>query len=256
MSNHSKEYYNLIKKIKYPYENDVPIFNKRGKLIIALFEFRPSEEIKYVINAVLQVYKSSEIGFAIVFGKNNERYINENFGKWGNILLVNTYDENHNSHSYSNRLITPELWENFTNWSHVLVYQCDALLLRKIPDVYFNYDYIGAPWKNYPDKAGNGGFSLRNVKKMIECCEPYRNKKITEFKCPHIHEDGFFVRQHKLGLKYPEKNNKNLHIQFCIESIYNDNPVGLHKFYHWVRDRETFDKIIHNIKTKLICNKN
>ena len=260
MSNKNEEYYNLLKTIEYPYKNDVPIFNTHGKLIIALFEFRPIDEIKYVINAILQVYNSIDIGFSIVYGKNNEKYIQENFGNWKNILLINTNDGNHNSHSYSNRLITPELWENFLNWKHVLVYQCDALILRKIPDIYFKYDYIGAPWSRN-NLAGNGGFSLRNVKSIIKVCEPYRNKNITEFKCPHMHEDGFFCRQEKADFVYPNKNERELHKEFCIEGIFNENPIGLHKCYQWIDDKyvkggdEQFNKIIENIKTKLLINK-
>jgi len=254
MQDKYKEYYELIKNIEYPYDNDIPIFNTHGKLIIALFEFRPINEIKWVINALLHVYNNIDIGFSIVYGKNNEKFILENFGDWKNILLINTGDENHNSHSYSNRLITPELWENFLNWSHVLVYQCDALILRKIPELYFKYDYIGAPWKKN-NLGGNGGFSLRNVKSMIKVCEPYRNKKITNFKCPHMHEDGFFCRQQKFGFVYPNKYEREIHKEFCIESIFIENPVGLHKFYHWIKDNELFNKIIKNIKTKLLLNK-
>ena len=119
-------YYNLIKTIPAPIEH--PVFNTEGKLIIALFEFRAIPQIKHVLNAVLRVYDPKDIGLSIVYGKNNKDFIEKEFKDWQNIVLVNTNDGNHNSHSYSNRLITPELWENFKNWSHSLVYQCDAYL--------------------------------------------------------------------------------------------------------------------------------
>ena len=80
----------------------------------------------------------------------------------------------------------------FIIYYELLVYQCDALLLKKIPDIYFKFDYIGAPHPKSME-ASNGGFSLRNVKSMIKACETYRNKKITAFKCPHMHEDMFLV---------------------------------------------------------------
>ena len=35
----------------------------------------------------------------------------------------------------------PKFWENFLNWSHILIYQTDALILRKIDDIYFNYNF-------------------------------------------------------------------------------------------------------------------
>ena len=134
-------YYDLISKIKRPLIK--PEFNSGGKLIIALFEWR-MEQIKYiraVINAVLNVYDTNEIGFAIVYGENNCAQIESEFGDWKNILLIKTNDHNHNSFTYSKRLYTPELWEHFKAWSHVLVYQWDALILRKIPEKYLIYDY-------------------------------------------------------------------------------------------------------------------
>ena len=250
-----EDYYNLISYIEYPYGKDLPIFNTHGKLIIALFEFRAMKEIHSVINAVLQVYNSIEIGLAIVYGKNNKKFVESNYGKWKNIVLVDTGDGNHNAASYSNRLITPELWERFKNWSHVLVYQCDALLLRKIPDVYFEYDYIGAPWpKSYTGEwrlGGNGGFSLRRVSSMIRVCEPYRNKKISEFKCPHCHEDGFFCRQK--SFKYIDVSKDwELHREFAVEKIYIDDPVGLHKVSSWIRNPLQWYNIMINIYKKFI----
>lgn len=242
----SNEYYSLIERIPYPLGNELPTFNTSGKLVIALFEFRPMKEMLWVLNAILHIYKPCEIGLAIVHGENNKDFVHQHFSNWKNILLINTQDHNHDSHSYSNRLVTPELWENFSNWSHVLVYQCDALLLRPIDDIYFKYDYIGGAWPNN-DLPGNGGFSLRNVQSMIRVCEPFRNMQISDFKCPHVHEDGFFCRHD--GFIYPSDNERNIHEQFAIESIYNENPVGVHKFYEWV-NRDTFDKIMNNIKSR------
>ena len=63
-------YTNVLKRIPKP--EKPPIFNKEGQLIICLVEYRIMDEIDYVINAMLRVYdKPEEIGFAIVFGKNN-----------------------------------------------------------------------------------------------------------------------------------------------------------------------------------------
>lgn len=37
-------------------------------------------------------------------------------------------------------------------------------------DDFFDYDYVGAPWQNdFPNRIGNGGFSLRS-RKYIELC--------------------------------------------------------------------------------------
>ena len=119
-------YTNVLKRIPKP--EKIPVFNKGGKLIICLVEYRIMEEIDYVITAMLRVYdKPEEIGFAIVFGTNNDKHIREKYGNWENIQLINTGHDNLNRGTYSALLKTPQLWENFTNWSNILIYQTDAL---------------------------------------------------------------------------------------------------------------------------------
>ena len=54
-----EEYYNTLKQIPAP-QSDVE-FNEGGKLIVCLIEFRIMEEIKYVLYALLQVYKPNAI---------------------------------------------------------------------------------------------------------------------------------------------------------------------------------------------------
>lgn len=58
---------------------------------------------------------------------------------------------------------------NLTDTSHFLNLEWDAGLLH--PEVwddrYLQYDYVGAPWWNYPPpRVGNGGFSLRSTRMM------------------------------------------------------------------------------------------
>jgi hypothetical protein len=251
-------YHDLIYKIERPLTK--PEFNSGGKLIIALFEWRKSQikNIHAVINAILNVYDRNEIGFAIVYGKNNCDQIESEFGDWKNILLIKTNDYNHNHFSYSKRLYTPELWEHFKAWSHVLVYQWDALILRKIPEKYFKYDYIGAPIHSCPRCGGNGGFSLRNVKKMIERCEKYRGNYENIYNINEIigHEDGYFGNYEDISYKKPEIFSDE-HKEFAIESMYIDNPVGLHKVFHWFQQGQSSInciKLFNNMKDKLINN--
>jgi hypothetical protein len=54
---------------------------------------------------------------------------------------------------------------------------------------FLNYDYIGAPWKNYGqiNRVGNGGFSLRS-KKIINLCRQMRSEG---------HEDGTICIRYK-----------------------------------------------------------
>jgi hypothetical protein len=189
-------------------------------------------EIKYVIYALLSIYKPNEIGLCIVHGKLNKKYIVDLFKDLKNIKLIEYDFDNVNRGIYSAILKTPEFYENFLNWSHVLIYQTDALLLRKIDDVYFNYDYTGAPWIEDNQwckyNAGNGGFSLRNIKSCIRVCENNRGKNILH----NIHrgnEDGFFCNQDSFNYI---SINSDLHKAFSVERVYYPKPVGCHQIYH------------------------
>lgn len=207
-------------------------FSKSGKLIICLIEFREMVEIKYVVYALLSIYNPEEIGLAFVYGNLNKEYIEETFKDFKNIKLIKYDFDNINRGIYSAILKTPEFYENFLNWSNLLIYQTDALLLRKIDDIYFKYDYIGAPWIGNNQwckyNAGNGGFSLRNIKNSIKVCELNRNKNIL-LNVHRGNEDGFFCNQDSFNYI---PINSDLHKAFSVERVYYSKPVGCHQIYH------------------------
>ena len=248
-----KTYYNIISKIKCP--DKIFNFNKGGKLIICLIEFRLLKEIEFVINAILHIYDPQEIGLSIVYGNDNKNYIENLYKHFENIKLIHLNCPNITRYHYSALLKKPQFWENFNNWSHILIYQTDALILRKIDPIYFEYDYIGAPWQTIDNwigtcvpkyNGGNGGFSLRNIKKMIQCCEIYRNVNVNNI--PKTNEDGFFCQ---FDLKYIEPKSK-LHTDFAMETLYSDNPIGVHQIYRYIdtiMNSEQKEHFINKLKT-------
>ena len=224
-----REYNNVLKKIKIKRK---PKFNTQGRLCVCLIEFRNMIEIDYVIRAVLKMYPGDyEIGLSVVYGNKNKDLVESLYSDYTNIHLIHKDIDNLNRGTYSALLKMPQFYENFINWSHVLIYQTDALLFRKIPDFYFNYDYIGAPWIQSNQwckyNAGNGGFSLRNVRACIKACEQFREKEYE--KIPRGNEDGYFCSQDEF--KYPNINSES-HISFAVERVKCMQPVGCHQIYH------------------------
>lgn len=67
---------------------------------------------------------------------------------------------------------------NYVNTTHVLIIQSDGFItnIDKYDERFFEYDYIGAPWRNISHynfiRVGNGGFSLRS-KRFLEICQKY-----------------------------------------------------------------------------------
>lgn len=113
----------------------------------------------------------------------------------------------------------------------VLIFQTDTLIRHAIPQIYFSYDYVGAPWTHNPVPlaeypVGNGGFSLRRVRAMLEIAR--RNEPIRE------NEDVFIVRRLKKGAL----PNTILAKEFAAEMQTGNNPAGLHQIHKFVAMEE------------------
>lgn len=83
--------------------------------------------------------------------------------------------------TYSDLLLKKAFYKRFLAFDFILIYQTDAWVFKDELKYWMEqgYDYIGAPWFTYgthnhndglPESVGNGGFSLRNVKKHIAVC--------------------------------------------------------------------------------------
>jgi hypothetical protein len=79
--------------------------------------------------------------------------------------------------------------------------------------------------------VGKGGFSLRNVGKMIEVCETYESDKKTLFyhNINEIPEDVYFVKH----LHSMKGNIAPFEVarKFSVEQVMTNNPAGFHKFW-------------------------
>jgi hypothetical protein len=251
------EYTNLLSHIPTP--NKSPIFQSSGKLLICLIEFRELHEIQWVMNAIVKVYPKCDVGAAIVYGTENADFVENIFANhsnpWKNLKLIKTEHKNLNRGTYSALLKTPQFYEHFSDFSHVLIYQTDALLFQQIKDVYFEYDYIGAPWilsnQCAPICAGNGGFSLRNVKSMIRVCES--NRHLNFHSIHRGNEDIFFCSQK--SLVYP-KVNTDEHKQFAMERVYHPEPIGSHQLYLCIFNHEQWCSIKTYFRNKLFDDPN
>jgi hypothetical protein len=86
---------------------------------------------------------------------------------------------------YNLLLLSRLFYRKFRNYQYILIYQTDAWVFKNELLMWCKsgYDYIGAPWfssfsQNITTSniigVGNGGFSLRNVKKMISILQRIR----------------------------------------------------------------------------------
>ena len=123
----------------------------------------------------------------------------------------------------------------------VLLIQHDGYVLRpnKWNDVFFNYDYLGAPWapnvhftnEGVNVRVGNGGFTLRS-KKLLNILNEL-NLPFTDNGTGFFHEDGLICVYHRkaledAGIKFAPVSvaAKFSHETDCKESAW--QPFGFH----------------------------
>lgn len=125
-----------------------------------------------------------------------------------------------------------------------LVIQDDSAVLKPGLDKssFIDFDYVGSPWANaienkelFNNMCGNGGFSLRNINKMIETIEKYSLEKNELFNsCLQIiPEDVYFSKYVKQIGKIPDNIDA---MRFGSEQIMNKDSFGFHKIWAYHGD--------------------
>jgi hypothetical protein len=145
---------------------------------------------------------------------------------------------------YNDILEDHDTWKDLAaaGYEYALIVQDDGTIVRPGIEAFLEYDYVGAPWVDNPENAyikakvntslvGNGGMSLRNIKKMVEVCKTCEHSKHTLFyhNINRIPEDVFFVKHLvKAGANLPDAGTAS---KFSIEQIVNPQTIGYHKFW-------------------------
>jgi len=207
-------------------------------LTCCIVEPRQKDELRGVLYNVAKIYGNDSVGLVIFHGTENELFVREIVDDWQNVVLHNLNVENLLVSEYS-KLLTSKSFYRYFSSTHVLIFQCDSYIFKQIPECYFEFDYVGAPWiKSYKlldnkllgdevlgdevlrgNGCGNGGISLRNVQTMIEVT--------TEEGDDSTAEDLYFDKQ-PMKVCFP---NEKLHTAFSIEQIWCDDPCCCHQPY-------------------------
>jgi hypothetical protein len=208
------------------------------KYTAIIVEPRKHKALEFVLNNICDCL-SDEWRIILFHGKNNNEYAVEIVEKLNNlyknrISLVNLYVDNLNQQTYSHLLTNKNTIYDHIETNVFLVFQTDSIILKENAHMiyeYLNYDYVGAPWLrcNYDptkncDFIGNGGFSLRNKKKMLEIMEkiPYNNE----------YEDLYFsTKRDNIIVNKPSYEKA---LEFCVGEAYNnETTLAVHQFWPW-----------------------
>jgi hypothetical protein len=177
---------------------------------------------------------------------------------------------------YNKLMLSQEFYGRFLKYDYILIYQLDCYVFRDELDYWCEkkYDYIGAPWlvhnyvcmklpkkiiynikkyikkiffeKKYQNKTtflffsvGNGGFSLRRIKKFISILNKVSKEKIEIFTISNdrdniYNEDVFWSFEAKLkkpNYKIASKFSLDLGVDIGIQLNKGKLPFGCHKWY-------------------------
>lgn len=161
----------------------------------------------------------------------NIQSIKDSFSKIHVNVEYVTISKMNNIDDYNELMMSSSLWEYIQDkgYSQVLVFQSDSFIFNQnvvefVDDVRKGvYDIIGAPHVFCDDTyIVNGGLSVRNVGKMIECTNTHPN-------VDDLAEDEYF---NEYTVKPPIEISKS----FAIEHVYNnesnfDKVVGVHQMW-------------------------
>ena len=144
--------------------------------------------------------------------------------------------------TYNSVLKDANFWKQIGDEKCIIIQDDGILINGENIDDYLSYDYVGAPWSDTKgneyiknninsDLVGNGGFSVRDVNKMIQICNEFVKEKNDLFyhNINEIPEDVYFI-QHLVAKKC-NVAPFNIARQFAIEQVPVMNSVGFHKFW-------------------------
>ncbi len=173
-------------------------------------------------------------GLTLFLSKENKHLIKpEMFGERIVEIIVLPFD-NFSVDDYNNLLTCQSFWECIEA-EKIFIFQSDSLVLRMGIEDFLDVDYIGACW-DFPPFVGNGGFSLRTKKYMLDIINkvPYDYSK-------HGNEDVYFCNLlESVGGKLATIEQAML---FSVEKILGYGSFGIHAIekYH---KKEQCDSIL------------
>ena len=216
---------------------NIKITDNHNKEVILIEPINNTIMCEYVIkNAMYFLHKDWNL--TIMHGNKNEKHFQEITKNLGNVKLINLGNDGFFPHPFGyNQFCTSKKFHDMIEKDIFLIIHLDVLIFKKIPDLYLNYSYVGAPWvKDYGVPCGNGGFSLRNKKDMLKIIDTFKWDR-------NYYEDIWIARKCKeLKLNLCPKDIASL---FSSETIFNKDSCGVHKPHF---SKEKLKLMIENVK--------
>ena len=224
----------------------VPVIPADAERSIVLMEPRLHPYLEYVLRITLY-FVGEGWGLEIFAGPDNWDYLKKLTKEWGAVQFHDLGTENLSTVHYNSLKKNADTWRCLQAET-LLWIELDCLLCRSGIENYYEWDYVGAPWRadmaTSPNcRVGNGGLSLRSRSAMLRISEEVNTNPVPNPSPSVINfEDLYFCinmqlcNQQKPGtFKIPDVE---LASQFSVESIYSPSPVGLHKIWEYLSPKK------------------
>jgi len=148
--------------------------SKEIGIIIPVHKAIPSEEEEEAISRAFHILNNYRFYFVAPRSLDLIRY--KKFLEYSpEIIRFSDSYFNNGVDGYNQLMLSENFYINFSSCKYILIYQPDSFVFRDelMEWCKEGYDYIGAPWIDDRNRqinlngVGNGGFSLRNVEKIL-----------------------------------------------------------------------------------------
>ena len=220
----------------------LPAIPDLSKYEAVFLDFRSFPHIEFIIrNAIIKL--GEKWSHTIICGNKNITFMQDLCKRISPSIRVIQLDiDNIDDIEEYNKLLTnTTFWERFAG-EKILIHQEDSCIFKTNVEDYLQFDYIGAPWnidKEWVQQsglkiaAGNGGFSIRTKKMMIDIIQKYPRN-------PKDNEDVYFsrmIQDHGLGT-FPTMQQC---YDFSSEGIVSRQSFGGHCYFNYdVESEERF----------------
>ena len=199
-------------------------------LALIVVEMRRHKLLEPVVWSFAHAYGGSKnTSLWIVHGSENSDFVHILFASWPNVQFIDIATASLEYSSYSTLFFQPSFWGNFKQAQFALIFQTDSGIFQRIPQEWFNYSYVGAPWGQkictqsgqLCSEVGNGGLSLRRVQVILDLIT-FSSGKLQGT------EDIAF------SALIDEKPTPDVAKFFSVETVFYPTPVGIHNAWKYL----------------------
>ncbi|MBI1312743.1 hypothetical protein GC176_15730 [bacterium] len=207
------------------FRKTLPVHSRFGSVLL---EDRPLPYLRTVVANHLY-FAPPEFGLTVFCGEDSRGWMRDVLAAFENIHFE-TLPYALDCYEAINRFMLSRDFYDRIPYEKCLVFQHDTLLCRPMDESFFEFDYIGAPWKA-PEpgdpSVGNGGLSWRNIQ---ACSAVLPTGPTLDWEDVH------------LGRRLPLAGWKVAPVAvaqtFSVEQVYYPTPFGVHNCWSHLPHRK------------------